>query len=492
MVLEFHHGITVQEIDDGIRPIGLNDQGIVGVIGTAPDADATKFPINTPVLLYGNPREAAYLDPNGDGNGTLYDAVSLLYKQTGARVIVVRVTEGVDDIATRANIVGDVLTKTGIWAFLKCKTLLNVKPKILIAPGWTEHRVTDGILDLVVTEQGAGYVDPPTVTIVPEGGNTPTIAAKVTPVMGTGADAGKVIEYVIDNPGEGYTNGAGGPTVTVSAAPGGGTDATATCTIGTARNPIVADLIAIAERIRAIVYADAPGTTDAAAVTYRGDWGSKRLEIFEPRVLVYDADTNSHIAYPMSVAAAGVRARITKDRGFWWSKSNQEIYGITGVSRSIDFNIADSSSQANYLNENEISTVVRHKGYRLWGNRLTSSDQSWAFEVHRLVADAVYDALEDSFLWAVDRPMNANNIEEIVESVMRFMRFLEAEEAILGGRAWIDPTINTKDQLAAGILSVDVALEGPPPIEHLRFRAHRNPDAYDNLVADVLLRIENL
>ena len=492
MVLEFHHGITVHEIDDGLRPLTLNDQGIVGIIGTAPDADPSVFPLDTPVLLYANPRKAVDLDPFKQGNGTLYEAVNLLYKQTGSRVIVVRVEEGADDIETRANLLGSPIDKSGLWAFLKCKSLLNVKPKIIIAPGWTEERVTDGLLDFVMTEQGAGYTEPPAVTITPETGNTPSIPARATALMGVGADAGKVVEIRIDQAGEGYTAASGGPTVTIADAPAGGTTATATVSVGDARNPVVAEALGLAERIRAIVYADAPGTTDAAAVTYRGDWGSKRLEIFEPRVLVYDAETNSHVPYPMSVVAAGVRARITKERGFWWSKSNKEVYGITGVSRAIDFNIADPSTQANYLNENELTTVVRHLGYRLWGNRTVSADQSWAFEVHRLVADAVYDVLEDSFLWAVDRPMNANNIEEIVERVKSFMRYLEAEEAILGGDAWIDPTINTKDQLAQGILSVDIALEGPPPIEHLRFRAHRNPDAYDNLVSDVLIRIENL
>lgn len=494
MVLAFHHGITVQDIDDGLRAILLNDQSVIGLVGTAPDANATTFPLDTPVLLNSEPRKAKDLDPNGDGNGTLMDAVNLIYSITGARVVIVRVTEGVDDAATRANILGSSTAKTGLWAFLKAKGLINVKPKIILAPGFMEYRVTDGVLDFTMTEQGSGYGadEVPTVTITPEDGNTPTIAARATAIMGTGANAGKVVEIRVDQPGEGYTDAGAGPTVTIAAPVGGGTTATATVAIGTARNPVTAEMVSLASRIRAIVYADAPGTTDAAAVTYRNDWDSNRLEIFEPKALIYDAATASHVPYPLSIVAAAMRAKITKERGFWWSKSNKPVDVITGVSRVIDWNIADSGSQANYLNENEITTLVRAQGYRLWGNRLTSTDASWPFEVQRLVADAVYDALEDSFLWAVDRPMNVNNIEEIVERLKAFIRYLVAEEALIGGDAWIDPEINTADTISQGVLSIDFSLEGPPPIEHLRFRAHREPSAFDNLINDVLIRIEAL
>jgi phage tail sheath protein FI len=173
-------------------------------------------------------------------------------------------------------------------------------------------------------------------------------------------------------------------------------------------------------------------------------------------------------------------------KGFWWSPSNQEIYGITGMSRPVDFNISDPNTQANYLNENEVATIIRHEGFRLWGNRTTSSDPNWAFLSVRRTADMVYESLEEAFLWAVDRPFSQNNIVEIAESVNAYLRHLRAVGAILNGRAWIDPTVNTKDQMLQGILAVDFDIEPPAPIEHLRFRAHRNPDYYEELIADVI------
>jgi hypothetical protein len=566
MAETFLHGIDTVEIDDGIRPIRTVRSSIIGLIGTAPDADASVFPLNEPVAIVGNPRIAAKLGVEG----TLKDAIDRIFDQAGATVVVVRVEEGLTLGETRANIAGSSITGTGAWAFLQSRAKTGLVPKVLIAPGFTDYRVTDGVTDVVmgsqgsgytaapvvtfnpapgagvtatgtatltgdavtsvtITEDGAGYLTAPTVTfsappagagnrpaqgvailgtgaladnviavVVTDGGQgyvapptvtfsappppEPKIRPTFTALLGTGVDAGKVVDIRVDNPGEGV---APGSTITI-AAPASGTQATATLTLGSARNPIVSEMMGIADRLRAIIVADGPSTTDAAAITYRGDFGSKRVYIVDPKVLVYDGDTNSHVAYPASPCVAGIISRMDNSKGFWWSPSNQEIYGITGMSRPVDFNISDPNTQANYLNENEVATIIRHEGFRLWGNRTTSSDPNWAFLSVRRTADMVYESLEEAFLWAVDRPFSQNNVVEIAESVNAYLRHLESVGAILGGKAWIDPTINTKDQMLQGILSVDFDIEPPAPIEHLRFRAHREPEYYTELVADVL------
>ena len=51
---QFLHGVEVEEIDDGPRPIRTVKSGIIGLIGTAPEADATAFPLDSPVLITGS------------------------------------------------------------------------------------------------------------------------------------------------------------------------------------------------------------------------------------------------------------------------------------------------------------------------------------------------------------------------------------------------------------------------------------------------------
>lgn len=101
----------------------------------------------------------------------------------------------------------------------------------------------------------------------------------------------------------------------------------------------------------------------------------------------------------------------------------------------------------------------------------------------------IYESLENAFLWAIDRPFSVNNILEIAESVNAYLRHLVAVGAIIGGKCWIDPTINTPDQMQQGKLYVDFDIEPPAPLEHLIFRAHRNGDYYEELINEVVRRM---
>ncbi len=67
--MPFLHGIEIIEIDNGIRPIQTVASSVIGIVGTAPLADAAAFPLNMPVLIAG-PRQAATLG----ATGTLLDA----------------------------------------------------------------------------------------------------------------------------------------------------------------------------------------------------------------------------------------------------------------------------------------------------------------------------------------------------------------------------------------------------------------------------------
>lgn len=134
-------GISITRIDNEPRPPVWSDMSVVGIIGTAPDADATAFPLDTPVFLYSD--DATKLTALG-ASGTLRDAIVLLNAQLGefqvaAKVVVVRVAEGADATATIANIVGDGVS-TGLQAFIAAGPELGVIPRLLCAPGFTSQR----------------------------------------------------------------------------------------------------------------------------------------------------------------------------------------------------------------------------------------------------------------------------------------------------------------------------------------------------------------
>lgn len=468
---QFLHGAEVIDIDAGPRPIQTVRSSVIGIVGTAPNADATAFPLDTPVLIAGNRREAAKLDTLGTGEGTLPAALDTILDQAGAVVVVIRVAEGSGENAaaeTLANVLGGVNATTGnyegVHALLGAESVLgnNIRPRILIAPGFTHQRRANAVTAVTVTSQGSGYTTAPTVALTGGGGTGATAHA----VLGTGANAGKVVQVIVDNPGTGYTSA---PTVAFSG--GGGTGAAATASYGTTGNAVVAELIGIAERLRAVIIADGPNTTDAAATAYAGDFGSKRVFLVDPGVLKVDGDGNTVTAYA-SAAVAGLIAKSDNERGFWWSPSNQTINGIVGTARPVDFVMGDTASRANLLNEAKVATIIRQDGFRLWGNRTLSSDQKWAFLCVVRTADMIADSLVAAHLWALDRPITKQYAEDVREGVRNYLRHLEAIGAILGGDCWFDPELNTPDQIAQGKAYWDFDFTPAYPAEHITFRSH--------------------
>ena len=459
MTTTFLHGVEVLQIDTGARPIQTVRSSVIGLIGTAPDADAEKFPLNTPVLV------ARRSEMAGLGEaGTLLSALDLIYDQAGAVVVVVRVEEGANEAATIDKVRGGINNGTGAYegvhAFLAAENEVGFSPRILLAPGFTHQRTSNGILSIAVQTQGSGYTTAPAVTISGGGGSGATAVA----VLGTGGNHGKVVSITITNPGKGYTTN---PTVAIAAPPEGGVQAVAgTVQRGTVRSEVLAEMLGIAGRLRAVIIADGPNTTDAAAIQIADDFGSDRIFVVDPWVL---RDGSS---VPASSAVAGLINKVDNERGFWWSPSNNEIAGIEGTSRAIDFTLGDYTSRANLLNEATIATIVREQGFRLWGNRTLASDPLYAFLSVRRTADMVNESILRGHLWAVDRCITATYLEEVMESVRGYLRSLKARGAILGGDVWVDPELNSPTSIANGQVFFDFEFTPPYPAERVTFRSH--------------------
>lgn len=159
--MTFLHGVEIVEIDSGPRPIQTVKSSVIGVVGTAPDADATVFPENKPVLVPGDEAMAAKLDTVGDGKGTLPAAMNGIFDQCGAMVVVIRVPEGADEAATLSAVIGGVDAGsgqyTGIKALLGAQGIAKVTPKILCAPGFS-HEAAAATELVAVADQLRGCV----------------------------------------------------------------------------------------------------------------------------------------------------------------------------------------------------------------------------------------------------------------------------------------------------------------------------------------------
>ena len=85
----------------------------------------------------------------------------------------------------------------------------------------------------------------------------------------------------------------------------------------------------------------------------------------------------------------------------------------------------------------------------------------------------------------MDRPQSAQLIVDIRDSVQAYLDELTGLGALLGGRVWFDPELNSPAVLQSGRVYLDFDIEPPAPLERLTFRAHRNGDYYETLALEV-------
>ncbi|WP_428243418.1 phage tail sheath subtilisin-like domain-containing protein [Gynuella sp.] len=253
---------------------------------------------------------------------------------------------------------------------------------------------------------------------------------------------------------------------------------------GFCQQPGVVDaMIEVADRLRAVAVVDGPDGSDEDAITFRGNIDSARVYLVDPHVLVFDKASGTELVQPASARVAGVIARSDNDRGFWWSPSNRTISGITGTSRGIDFSLGDSLATANRLNEKQVATIIHQNGYRLWGNRSCSSDPKFAFISVRRTADLINDSLLRAHLDAVDQNITKTYIENVTESVNSYLRYLKSIGAIIDGKCFADPDLNTPENIAQGKVYIDFDFTPPYPAEHITFRSSLVNDYLEEIFA---------
>ncbi len=449
--MAFLHGVEVIEVDAGVRPIEGVSASVIGLLGVS-----LKGPVKVPTLIASRTAgEEAF-----GTDGTIGPAVAAIFEQASAQVVVVNALDPSVNKTSQAEkefaLVGDSLT-------LDHKYVVASTVVVKSSDGNTTHDVADDYtVDAeagVITRMASGDID---------AGATLKIAYDY-------ADADEVTDDEVIAAAAKFVEAESvtGAKPRILIAPGYTEHVTRAQPNGPpTAAPVTTGLVATAERIRAVIVADGPNTTQADAIAYRNLLSSRRVYVVDPGVRLTDAAGAVSDA-PASARIAGLIVRNDRERGYWSSPSNRQVLGISGTGRAVDFTLGDASSSANLLNDAEVSTIIRSPlgGYRLWGNRTASADAKWAFLPVVRTADVINESLLRAHLWAVDRNLNKTYVEDVVESVNDFLRRLQAQGAILSGRCWADEGLNDAAARDAGRVYFDFEFDPPSPAERITFRS---------------------
>jgi phage tail sheath protein FI len=364
------HGISLTEIPSTSRTIATVASAMIGIVATAPAANADAFPLNTPVKVTG--LADAILAAGADG--TLKGALQAIADQVHTPVIVVRVAPGADAAATSAAVIGaDVAgLKTGMQALLAAEAQVGIRPRIIGAPGLDTENVAKA-------------------------------------------------------------------------------------------------LAVVAKKMRAMAYAGAVGATRQAVLAYRAKFTERELMLIWPDFTAPLGVAGADVPSFAAARALGLRALIDQTQGFHKTLSNVPVAGVDGLTKDVQFDIADPDSDAAILNAAGVTTMVRINGeLRFWGNRTCAPvDSDFTFESATRTAQILGDSLVAGMIWAIDKPLTPSLAKDIVAEINEAFRALARAGRILGAIATFNPDKNPVASLKAGQLVISYRYTPVPPLEAL-------------------------
>lgn len=184
-------------------------------------------------------------------------------------------------------------------------------------------------------------------------------------------------------------------------------------------------------------------------------------------------------ATPIIATALAMRALIddTYPASFTKSISNIPVPGVAGIMQPRTWDLEDPNTEVGYLNANEITSVIKHQGFRFWGNRTCSSDPRFAFETGVLTAQWLLDTIIEGCFPFVDQPLTPVLVRDIIESINAKLRATVSQNWLLGAICWYNDDLNNEQDLSQGMLWVDYDYTPVPTLENLKLN-QRITDRY--------------
>ncbi|KAB1859927.1 phage tail sheath protein [Acinetobacter tandoii] len=369
---EYHHGVRVAEVNNGTRSIRTVATSIIGLIAIASDADATLFPLNTPVLV----TNIQSVIGKAGVLGTLKSSLQAIVDQTNTTVVVVRVDSAQTEAEQSSLVIGTTTAAgqyTGLKALLTAKAKLGVTPRLIGAPGLDTQAVTTA-------------------------------------------------------------------------------------------------LVSTAQKLRAFAYAYAYGCeTKEEVVAYRESFTARELMLIWPQFIRFNTEISQNEAISPVAYALGLRAKIDNLTGWHKVISNVAVNGVVGINKDVWWDLQQTGTDADYLNSNGITTLIREDGFRFWGSRTCDTDGLFPFENYTRTAQIIADTIAEAHMWAVDKPLHPSLASDLIEGIRAKLSDLTNNGYLMGGEAWYDETKNPVENLKAGKFRLSYDYGPVPPLEDLGF-----------------------
>ncbi|MGR7280870.1 phage tail sheath subtilisin-like domain-containing protein [Klebsiella aerogenes] len=230
---------------------------------------------------------------------------------------------------------------------------------------------------------------------------------------------------------------------------------------------VTSSLCVIAQNLRAFVYAGCNGCqTMAEAIQYRETFAYRELMLIWPDFIAFNPLSGENEVFPAPAYACGLRALLDNNQGWHKSLSNVPVKNVLGISRDVFWALQAEDSDANELNNKEITTLIKRNGFRFWGNRTTDT-KDYIFEVYTRTAQILADSVVEAQFEAIDEPLTPANAKDIVSGIGGKLSSLVTQGRLLGASCWFDIVDNPTPDLRQGKVRIRYKYTPVPPMEDL-------------------------
>lgn len=230
---------------------------------------------------------------------------------------------------------------------------------------------------------------------------------------------------------------------------------------------VTSALCVIAQNLRAFVYAGCYGCNSMAeAIAYRASFAYRELMLIWPDFIAYNPLSGENEVFPAPAYACGLRALIDNNQGWHKSLSNVSVNNVLGISQDVFWALQAEDSDANELNNKEITTLIKRNGFRFWGNRSTDT-ADYIFEVYTRTAQVLADSIAEAQFESVDAPLSPANVKDVLSGIRGKLSALITRGQLLGAECWFDILDNPTPGLRQGQVRIRYKYTPVPPMEDL-------------------------
>ncbi|ENZ9643790.1 phage tail sheath family protein, partial [Escherichia coli] len=167
----------------------------------------------------------------------------------------------------------------------------------------------------------------------------------------------------------------------------------------------------------------------------------REVMLLWPDFIAYNPKSGKNETFPAPAYACGLRAYIDHEQGWHKSLSNVPVKNVLGMSRHVFWSLQAEDSDANSLNNKEITTIIRRNGFRFWGNR-TPETNAYIFEVYTRTAQVLADSIAEAQFETIDSPLTPANVKDVISAIRAKLDSLVTAGKLIGASCWYDVVDN--------------------------------------------------